>query len=325
MGDSDLRTHPTLSSRAKRGICFLLSSSLSLWICSVCFAQERQQRAHIFGIATVHISASDVAASTKFYSDVSAIRLECKDCGTPATSAPFILPSKQLLEITQGDPTIHASRVTRISFFVDNLKSLEQTLKANNVHYSASNINMRYLMMIHLEDPEGNVLEFWPASVSVTTKMIQTNNLPDGSFPKRIIHAGSVVKNRSAMDHFYKDILGFRLYWHGGMKDGETDWVDMQVPDGTDWIEYMLNVPENADKHLLGVMNHIALGVPDVRAAAKELQTKGMKLPEQPQIGRDGKWQLNLYDPDGTRVELMEFTPVEKPCCSEYTGPHPKP
>jgi len=24
-------------------------------------------------------------------------------------------------------------------------------------------------------------------------------------------------------------------------------------------------------------------------------------------------------------VELMEFTPVEKPCCSEFTGPHPKP
>ena len=48
-------------------------------------------------------------------------------------------------------------------------------------------------------------------------------------------------------------------------------------------------------------------------------------LPEQPKIGRDGKWQLNLYDPDGTRVELMEFTPVEKPCCSEFTGEHPKP
>ena len=44
---------------------------------------------------------------------------------------------------------------------------------------------------------------------------------------------------------------------------------------------------------------------------------------EKEQIGRDGKWQLNLYDPDGTRVELMEFTPVQTPCCSSYTGPHP--
>jgi len=50
-----------------------------------------------------------------------------------------------------------------------------------------------------------------------------------------------------------------------------------------------------------------------------------LPINEAPKIGRDGKWQLNLYDPDETRVELMEFTPVEKPCCSEYTGPHPKP
>jgi hypothetical protein len=40
-------------------------------------------------------------------------------------------------------------------------------------------------------------------------------------------------------------------------------------------------------------------------------------------MGRDGKWQLNLYDPDLTRIELMEFTPKEKPCCSEFQGQHP--
>jgi len=44
---------------------------------------------------------------------------------------------------------------------------------------------------------------------------------------------------------------------------------------------------------------------------------RGAKLDEKPQIGRDGKWQLNLYDPNFTRVELMEPKPVEKPCCSE--------
>jgi predicted enzyme related to lactoylglutathione lyase len=87
----------------------------------------------------------------------------------------------------------------------------------------------------------------------------------------------------------------------------------------------MLGVPENAGKHTLGVMNHIALGVPDVKAAAEQLKENGAKLTEEPKIGRDAKWQLNLYDPDGTRVELMEFTPVQKPCCSEYTGTHPGP
>jgi len=42
-----------------------------------------------------------------------------------------------------------------------------------------------------------------------------------------------------------------------------------------------------------------------------------------PQIGRDGKWQYNLYDPDGIRIELMEFQPSMKPCCSPFLLPSP--
>jgi hypothetical protein len=109
------------------------------------------------------------------------------------------------------------------------------------------------------------------------------------------------------------------------MKDGEDNWVDMQVPDGTDWIEYMLRVAPDATHKTLGVMNHIALGVPDIHAAQQQLIKNGWKGTEEPKIGRDGKWQLNLYDPDETRVELMEFKPTKEPCCSPYTGPHPGP
>jgi hypothetical protein len=72
-------------------------------------------------------------------------------------------------------------------------------------------------------------------------------------------------------------------------------------------------------------MNHIAIGVNDIEAAAYAARKNGIPGNEEPKIGRDGKWQLNLYDPDETRVELMEFTPTEKPCCAEYTGPHPHP
>jgi hypothetical protein len=97
----------------------------------------------------------------------------------------------------------------------------------------------------------------------------------------------------------------------------------MQVPDGTDWLEYMLNVPANADHHTLGVMDHMAIGVADIHTANDELVAAGVKFSEKPQIGRDGKWQLNLYDPDGTRVEFMERKPTQQPCCSRYLGPHP--
>jgi hypothetical protein len=115
------------------------------------------------------------------------------------------------------------------------------------------------------------------------------------------------------------------------MKEGTTDWVSQQVPDGHDWLEYMMvgdgsTTPlSKIDGRELGVLNHFSLGVPNMEAAVTTLIAGDRLSPRHdgPQMGRDGKWQANLYDPDGTRVELMEFQPVTKPCCSAFTADSP--
>jgi len=102
----------------------------------------------------------------------------------------------------------------------------------------------------------------------------------------------------------------------------------MQVPEGTDWIEYILDLPANPSLAQLGSANHLAPGVVSVAELQKKLEVRGWK-PEpgkNPQVlGADGKMQLDLRDPDGTRIEFMEFAPVKTPCCSPYTGPQPSP
>lgn len=270
-------------------------------------------RPRILGIAGVEILSTDVPATNLFYGRLVELNGPCNWC----ESNPYRLidlPSAQIIGVTAVRGTPPKDLLASVTFIVDNEKAMKQWLAENHVAVKESSGPYRdrgsYLVVT---DPEGHTIYFRGTNGDKT----DYKHLP-------MIHAGWVVKDRAAMDKFYKDVLGFHVYWSGGMKDGVTDWVDMQVPDGTDWLEYMLNVPADADKHLLGVMNHIAIGVPDVRAAAKELEAKGVTFPEPPQIGRDGKWQLNLYDPDDTRVELMEFAPVEKACCAEYTGPHPK-
>ncbi len=182
-------------------------------------------------------------------------------------------------------------------------------------------------LAFRVHDPEGHVIEF-----------IQIPNIPfteptfhglknPKSISSRIIHAGFTVHSVEAEDAFYRDLLGFHLYWKGGMKGGTTDWVSMQVPDGTDWIEYMLHVPSNATPTQLGGANHFSLGVVDMDSVVSKLSERGWKptVRSRKQMGRDGKYQLNLYDPDGTRVEYMEFIPKQQPCCSEFTGIQPRP
>jgi len=56
-----------------------------------------------------------------------------------------------------------------------------------------------------------------------------------------------------------------------------------------------------------------------------KLKADGLQTTDAPEIGRDGKWSFDIYDPDFTRVEFMEFKPVKEPCCNPYTAEHPKP
>jgi catechol 2,3-dioxygenase-like lactoylglutathione lyase family enzyme len=216
-----------------------------------------------------------------------------------------------------------AELIEEITFATDDIPALRSYLEFHQIAVTASGIldaakpGGTPLTVI---DPEGHRISFiqWAKHPS---EMVS-----DFASRTQIIHAGFVVHDREAEDHFYKDVLGFHLYWHGGMKDdGVDDWAAMQVPDGTDWLEYMLNISPSADHRTLGVMNHVSLGVRDIHATYDELVARGWKATEQPKMGRDGKWQLNLYDPDETRVEFMEFTPTQKPCCSPFAGPQPGP
>ncbi len=288
---------------------------------------QQPKRPQILGIMQVRLLVSNEKKADDFYYGILRTVSPTAIAGTPCDWCEHA-PIGNSLGPIEFD-TIHgklpSDLLKLITFRTDDAKGLRELLKRNNVKVGSLKTWEGGGGFFAL-DPEQHRLAFVQGSGNTVPEFGMIGAYSAGA--RRwapMIHAGFIVKDRAAMDKFYRDILGFHLYWSGGMKDGETNWVSMQVPDGTDWIEYMLNVDPNADQRLRGVMNHIALGVPSVKEAAIQLEKSGVKLTEQPKIGRDGKWQLNLYDPDMTRVELMEFAPVEKPCCSEFTGTHPKP
>ena len=315
-----------ITSPLQKTLCIL---ALALAACAVVSAQgkflgsrEKTPRPKIIGIAGVKILSTDVPRAREFYRSAFLGHVadfdsnECIWCENASGDVAFRLGSGQIVVIAPAPKPAPSNLLASIAFVVSDENEMKGYLGGIKVKFKELSfhppLNEKYLAVT---DPEGHLIYF----VAEENNPVQTTGFP------RLIHAGFIVKDRAAMDKFYKDVLGFHLYWTGGMKDDASDWVDMQVPDGTDWVEYMLNVDANADQHSRGVMNHFAVGVPSVKQAAETLKASGGTFEEPPQIGRDGKWQLNLYDPDQTRVELMEFNPVEKPCCSSYTGPHPKP
>jgi catechol 2,3-dioxygenase-like lactoylglutathione lyase family enzyme len=178
-----------------------------------------------------------------------------------------------------------------------------------------------------VKDPEGNKIQFVQPP-----NPLKPVAAPD-AIGHHIIHVGFLVHSRATEDLFYRDILGFKPYWFGGMADDKVDWVSQQVPDGHDWLEYMLTsgpsgsgIPADITQQHLGVLNHVSIGedsVPDTFRMLEAAHRLGDHHDDQPKIGKDGKYQLNLYDPDGTRVEVMNFHATEKPCCSAFTAEDP--
>ena len=275
-------------------------------------------RPAIVGVAHIGLKTDNLAAARNFYGKMLGFQepftVDKPTGGLMLTY--FKINDHQYIEVFPELKDPGEDRLSHIAFETSDAKQLRDYLASRGVKVPQGDLRPELdgNLSFEVEDPDGHTVEF----VQYLPGSLHSRNfgkfLPEAPISQRMIHVGVVVRDQAAADRFYKDVLDFRSIWHGGMTDSETDWVDMRVPEGTDWLEYMLNV-RNPSVRTLGVMHHMALGVPSVAAAYQTVVERGLK-PEKPQIGRDGKWQLNLYDPNSTRVELMEPKPVRTPCCS---------
>jgi catechol 2,3-dioxygenase-like lactoylglutathione lyase family enzyme len=276
---------------------------------------QAAKRPAITGIAFARFYTTDPSGAENFYGTTLGYkRLESKGVGV------YPVNPSQWIEILTSPPPKPDLRMAAVAFTTRDAAGLERYLVARGVKaelpLQAGEFGVR--------DPEGNLVIF----------VQQGSNKPVAAAPpspdavsRRIIHVGFIVRDAAKEDAFWRDLLGFRPYWHGGKTDTSTDYQSIQVPDGTDWLEYMLNVSATPTLKQTGVMDHFSLGVAhmtDAVAALEQNNCEGSNCTKT-QIGRDGKVQLNLYDPDLTRVEFMEFTPTREPCCSPFAGKHPGP
>lgn len=283
------------------------AAALLCLLASFAYAQKRPA---ITGIAFVRMYAADAPASTAFYKDKLGF-----DRSEKNGNDHYAVNDSQWLEVAPLPTPAPQSRIAAIAFTTRNAAALEQYLKAHAVAIDQPLSHGSFAV----HDPEGQLVIF------VQQRPASSKAVSPHATARRIIHTGFWVHDRTKEDHFWKDILGFRPLWFGGPHDGELSWISSQVPDGTDWIEYMLDSNPHPNAHSLGSMNHFSLGVAKMSDAIQALARNGCDGPEcrKTQMGRDGKVQLNLFDPDLTRVEFMEFKPSGPICCSPFTAAPP--
>lgn len=293
------------------------------------FAQGAVERPRILGVAHMALFVSDLAKTRAFYEDFLGF------------GEPFTLPKKdgsvriafikvnenQYFEIFNEDPR-DDGRLYHIAVYTDNAEQMRDYLASKGVEApekvsKGKTGNKNYF----IKDPDGHIVEIVEYQPDSWTARESGKFMPAARISDHIMHVGILVGSLEKSMKFYGDILGFKEFWRGSGSGKMLSWVNMRVPDGQDYVEFMLyrNLPPPEER---GGKNHVCLVVPDVQKAIALLEARpSRKLYSQEievKVGVNRKRQANLFDPDGTRIELMEADTVDGKPAPSSTAPPPQ-
>ena len=292
-------------------------------------AAQPPERPKILGVAHMALAVSDVNAARAFYTDLlgfaEVFDLRNRD-GSLAMS--FIkINDQQYIELFPGlDKT--QDRLRHIAFYTDDAEGMRQYLASRGIEVPESTPKGRIgNSNFTVRDPDDHgveVVEYEPDGWSMRDK---GKAMSDDRISTRILHVGVIVGNLARAMDFYRGILGFEEFWRGSSRGyNNLSWVNMRTPDGDDYLEFMLYDEQPAPDRR-GSQHHICLEVPSVEDALTRLQARpaiqGYARPLEPRTGVNRRRQLNLFDPDGTRIELMEPTTIDGQPAPSSTMPPP--
>jgi lactoylglutathione lyase len=288
------------------------------------------QRAKISGISHIALYVHDIDKSRVFYKEFLGFA-EPYSLNNPDGTLRLTwikINDRQTIELFP-EKEAGSDRLYHIALETDDAVAMRDYLAGHDVkvpeQVGTGKIgNQNYFVT----DPNGHIVEIVTYRPSGWTMLNKGKFLPETRISTKMPHVGILVGDLDAAQKFYGQVLGFTEIWRGSKTPEQLNWVHERLTDGSDFIELMLyaDLPD-ADKR--GRFHHLCLEVPDMDKAKAILEERAAKIgytrPLEIQTGINRKRQLNLYDPDGTRVELMEPNTIDGIPAPPSTAPAPRP
>jgi catechol 2,3-dioxygenase-like lactoylglutathione lyase family enzyme len=306
----------------------IVLAAAMLSACARASSRAEAPSPRIAGIAHMALYVSDLTRARTFYEDflgfAEAYALQRPD-GVDRIA--FVkINDQQYLELF-AEPPRQEGRLNHVSFYTDDAEGLRRWLAARQVEVPAAVGHGKIgNAQFSVADPDGHSVELVEYRPEGWTARERGKSLPDSRISDHIAHVGVLVGDLDASLAFYGRTLGFQETWRGGPSDKQLSWVNLRVPGGADYLELMLydQLPPPAER---GGKNHVCLVVPDLARAVARLEARPARAayprPIEMKVGVNRKRQANLFDPDGTRIELMEPNTIDGKPTPPSTAPPP--
>jgi lactoylglutathione lyase len=298
-------------------------------VCVTMVSAQDVRRPKITGLAHVAFFVADVDKARVFYKDLlgfdEPFLLNNPDGKLSLT---FIkINDRQYVELFP-ERELRTDRLNHISIETDDAEQMRRYLASKGIAVPdkvgkgrIGNANF------NIKDPDGHTVEIVEYLADGWSLREKGKAISERRISTRMMHAGIIVNSLEAAMKFYRDLLGFEEIWRGSRDNKVLSYVNLKVPDGEDYIEFMLFDPVPGPTQR-GSAHHICLEAPDIERSAAILRERtaatGYSRPLEIRTGINRRRQLNLFDPDATRTELMEPRTVDGIPPSSSTAPPPK-
>jgi catechol 2,3-dioxygenase-like lactoylglutathione lyase family enzyme len=292
-------------------------------------AGQAVKRPDILGISHAAIYSKNIDSSLSFYRDLLGYDEPYRLVNPDSTTALVFIKINDLQCIELfPERTANSDRLYQVALITDDAEAMRLYLASCGVKVPEKAGKGRIGNFgFTVKDPDGHNVEIVHYTQDGWTKRDSGKHLPKTRISTHLKHIGISVASLDKAMAFYGDILGFKETWRGSRDTLQLAWVNMKVPEGTDYLEFML-YKEQPSLERLGTMNHMSFEVPDITKAAAELEARPARkhYPRSIEIrtGINRKRQCNLFDPDGTRSELMEPGTIDGKSVPSSTAPAPK-
>lgn len=291
--------------RITQSICLLAITVAA----SNLFAQTQPPQPPFLGIAHVAFFESDFSRARTFYKDFlgfgELLALKRPD-GTDWLVS-IKVNDLQYLELFAGTAR-NSGHLSHFALYTNDATTMRAYLISRGVEMvdqlHKGQTGDRFFT---IKDPDGHFIEIVEYQPDSWTGRGKGKFMPAERVSSHISHVGILVAELGPAMNFYRNILGLQEIGRNSEDEKQLRWIDMRVPGGSDYVELILDsAAPSPGQHK--AQNHVSLVTDNLQKTAADLQSRTEAGPYdrsiQLQPGTSQKQQLNVFDPDGARIEI---------------------
>ena len=277
----------------------------------------------ILGLAAVSFKVSDLDKSRHYYTGVLGLpeAFDLKDSSGKIMSAYFKVNDEQYIELVPGLKPDDLVREARLVIESSDLQKLHDLYVQRGVNPGPIAKGPDGNPTFRAVAPNGFPVDFLQYAPDSKEGQLKGKLLSSDRLSTHLLHAGTMVKDDASRD-FFQNKLGFGRRLPGA----RGEYIELPASDRNLETKNPPLDPNNPatlaqyTREVYGAVYHFSLEVTDMHEARELAKKRGGydDVRVRAAVGNNRHWLMHLFDPDGTRAEIMsvDTLPAEVPSFS---------